>query len=142
MPLAYIHSPSDDALAVAVAKRVCEAVERGTEVVIGGDPKRAARMAFLNEVCPNNNAPYLSNAAQWITPRAAHQFLKKTASCFPNRGEMQDIDHWTSKACFSRLRCLEAPPISGKTGFGCGLFAQDRLNVEPWRGFKYGHHRK
>lgn len=99
-------------------------------------------MAFLNEVCPNNNAPYLSNAAQWITPRAAHQFLKKTASCFPNRGEMQDIDHWTSKACFSRLRCLEAPPITGKTGFGCGLFAQDRLNVEPWRGFKYGQHRK
>ena len=95
-------------------------------------------MAFLNEVCPNANSPYLSNAAQWITPRAARRFLRQTSPCFPSRGEMMDIDHWTSRACFAGLRCLEAPAVNGQSGgFGCGLFAQDRKGVEPWRGFGY-----
>ena len=95
-------------------------------------------MAFLNEVCPNANSPYLSNAAQWVTPRAARRFLRQTSPCFPSRGEMMDIDHWTSRACFAGLRCLEAPAVNGQSGgFGCGLFAQDRKGVEPWRGFGY-----
>ena len=44
---------------------------------------------------------------------------------------MMDIDHWTSKACYFDLRCLEAPVHSKKGLFGCGLFAQDRAGVVP-----------
>ena len=97
-------------------------------------------MAFLNEVCPDLNRPYLSNAAQWISPKAASAFLYATRQCFPSLGEMRDIDHHTGQACFQYdIRCLEAPAVNGRQGgFGCGLFAQDRKNIEPWRGFEYG----
>ena len=95
-------------------------------------------VAFLNEVC--GRTPWLSTAALWITPRAARQFLASTARCFPSAGPMKDIDHWTSKECFKRLRCLSAPSTvkaRWRDLFGCGLFAQGRRVVEPWRGKAY-----
>ena len=92
-------------------------------------------MAFLNEVCPNANSPYLSNAAQWITPRAARRFLRQTSPCFPSRGEMMDIDHWTSAG--RRLRCLEAPAVNGQSGgFGCGP-SRRTARASSRRGFGY-----
>jgi len=64
---------TDDALAVAVAQRVCEAVKRGTEVVIGGDPKRAARIAFLKEVSCDEPDLLRWNRPKATTSASLHQ---------------------------------------------------------------------
>ena len=52
-------------------------------------------------------------------------------------GVMKDIDKYTSRECFSHLRCLPALPLRRRGAFGCGLFSQDRHAVEPWRGQEY-----
>ena len=40
----------DSTLAFHAARRVLEAAERGSEVIVGGDPKRAARQTFLDHL--------------------------------------------------------------------------------------------
>ena len=120
----------------AVAKRADEARAFLATAARGGYD-----VAYLNEMCTTHGGastnPFLSAAALWVTPNAASRFLRATSRCFPSDGIMKDIDKYTSRECFSHLRCLPALPLRRRGAFGCGLFSQDRHAVEPWRGQEY-----
>ena len=95
---------------------------------------------------------FMTTAALWITPRAAQWLLHNTSRCLVRRGRAFGVDHNVASGCTDRrLRCrhalrLNRSALGGGVGdrvrrqtrwFGVGLFAQDRVGVQPllhdWR---------
>ena len=103
---------TDDALAVAVAQRVCEAVKRGTEVVIGGDPKRAARIAFLKEVSCEEPGPLRWNRPKATTRAALHQ--SPHAPAHPPAGHRVQVRKELPEFEFEQQYSVKVPSLAWK----------------------------